>query len=583
MKRILLSAIAISAFVISAQSQIICRVLEPASILGNKPFTWVDNWGGTPDFTVPGTFVQDTLAIGEDGTPGNSTTTIVHPLSQEGCATFINPAQVAGKIAVVYRGTCTFVSKALNAQAAGAVAIIIINRDPEPIPMGGSDPTVTIPVVMIGSGPGQDITSTMLTSTVRAFLGNKVGLLANDLTLDKPTTLISKSQGVLSQLAQNGTEFNFDIGTRVYNWGSQPQTNVTLNVKVTNGSAATVYDETVTGLTVPANDSLDINTGGTNTIPQFSLSTYPVGEYTLTYTVSAAAADEAIEDNVVESKFVINDEVFTYASVDPSNNRPNTTSGTRSSTYTQSYSACNFFQDPNGSRVGARGVYFSTSNNRVLNPTVTGDEILISVIKWDDPLDQLASAGSFAQISYVATGSYTYPGDYQDSIVYAEFDAPVLFNNNDKYLVCAQVLSDSTFMGVDAAVDYTFNQSNYLLPIMVSEVDNSFNQVAFGPETIFSLGMKVFNASEVSVEKIDKLIANAYPNPTDDKLNIRLNAEGNVNIVITDMTGKIVSNSTVALNNGSTQMNIGNFETGMYIVNITTENGTSTKVNIVKK
>ncbi|MGJ8660696.1 MAG: PA domain-containing protein [Bacteroidota bacterium] len=583
MKRILLSVLAISAFAISAQSQIICRVLEPASILGNKPFTWVDNWGGTPDFNVPGTYVQDTLAIGEDGTPGNSTTTIVHPLSQEGCATFTNAAAVAGKIAVVYRGTCSFVAKALNAQAAGAVAIIIINRDPEAIPMGGADPTVTIPVVMIGSGPGQDITNTMSSSDVVAFLGNKVGLLANDLTLNQPTTLISKSQGVLSQLAQNGTEFNFDIGTRIYNWGSLAQTGVTLNVTVTDPSSATVYDETVSGLTIPANDSLDVNTGGTNTIPNFSLSSYPLGEYTLTYTVSADSTDLAIEDNVMESKFVVNDEVFTYASIDAATLKPNSTSGTRSSTYTQSYSACNFIQHPNASRIGARGVYFSTSNNRVLNPTITGDEILLSVIKWDDALDNLASAGSFAQLSYVSTGSYTYAGDFQDSMVYAEFDVPVLFTDNDKYLVCAQVLSDSTFMGVDAAVDYTFNQNNYLLPIMVSEVDNAFNQVAYGAETIFSLGVKVFDAAEVSVEKIDKLIANAYPNPAEDKLNIRVNAEGNVNLVVTDLSGKIVSNTTVALNNGSTQLNTSNFEAGMYIVNITTENGTSTKVNIVKK
>lgn len=583
MRKILLSVLAITAFTISAQSQIICRVTEPASILGNQPFTWVDSWGGTPDFNVPGTYVQDTLVIGEDGTPGSSATTIVHPLSQEGCSTFTNPAAVAGKIAVVYRGTCSFVSKALNAQAAGAVGIIIINRDPDPIAMGGSDPNVTIPVVMIGSGPGQTITNTMLTTTVVAFLGNKIGLLANDLTISEPTTMISKSSGVLAQLAQNGTEFNFNIGTRIYNFGSQAQTGVTLNVKVENPLAAVVYDETVTGLAIPSNDSLDVITGGTNTIPVFSLSSYPTGQYTLTYTVTADATDESNEDNVMTSNFFINDEVFGYSRIDAANSTPISTSGTRSSTYTSSYSACTFFQHPNASRVGARGVYFSTSNNRVLNPSIAGDEILISVIRWDDPLDNLASAGSFAQTSYVSTGSYTYSGDFQDSVVYAEFDSPVLFTDNDKYLVCAQVLSDSTFMGVDAGVDYTFNQNNYLLPIMVSEVDNSYNQLAFGAETIFSVGFKAFNADEVSVEKIDKLIAQVYPNPTEDKLNVRVNAEGVVSLVITDLTGKVVSNTNPTLVNGYTQLTTNNFESGMYIVTITTSNGTSSKVNIVKK
>jgi hypothetical protein len=42
----------------------------------------------------------------------------------------------SGNFAVVMRGNCTFVEKALNAQAAGAVALIVINTDGEPI----SDP-----------------------------------------------------------------------------------------------------------------------------------------------------------------------------------------------------------------------------------------------------------------------------------------------------------------------------------------------------------------------------------------------------------------------------------------------------------
>jgi len=585
MKKILLSVVALAAFTFSAQSQIICRMLAPAAIVGNQDFTWADNWGATPDFNIPGTFVQDTLAIAEDGTPGSSATTIVHPLSQEGCSTFTNPAQIAGKIAVVYRGTCTFVLKAQNAQAAGAVGIIIINRDPDPIPMGGSDPSVTIPVVMVGSGPGVTITSTMGTATVIGFLGNKIGLLANDLTIQQPTTMISKSYGVLSQLAQNATDFNFKIGTRIYNFGSQAQTGVTLNVKILNPSAAVVYDETVTGLTIPSNDSADVYTGagGTNEIPEFSLSSYPAGEYTLTYTVSANNADESDEDNVLVSNFLVNNSMFGYSRLDAASRLPISTSGTRSSTYTGSYSACNFIQHPNASLIGVQGVYFSTSTNRTLNPSIADNEILISVVKWDDALDSLQSAGSFSSLTYVSTGSYTYTGDYQDSMVYAEFDLPVFLTDNEKYIVCAQVLADSTFMGVDAGVDYTFNQNEYLLPVIVSEVDNVFNQLAYGAETIFSLGVLVFDAATQSVEKTDKLIANVYPNPTEDKLNIRLNAEGTVNVVVTDLAGKVVSNTNPTLISGSTQLNTNNFESGMYIVNITTSNGTSTKVNVVKK
>ena len=42
---------------------------------------------------------------------------------------------VAGKVALVMRGQCTFLEKALNVQAAGAVALIVSNYNPSPISM----------------------------------------------------------------------------------------------------------------------------------------------------------------------------------------------------------------------------------------------------------------------------------------------------------------------------------------------------------------------------------------------------------------------------------------------------------------
>jgi hypothetical protein len=71
---------------------------------------------------------------------GSGTTT-------DGCEALINGAQISGNIALIDRGTCAFVTKAQNAQAAGAIAVIIANNvaDPDPITLGGTDPTITIP------------------------------------------------------------------------------------------------------------------------------------------------------------------------------------------------------------------------------------------------------------------------------------------------------------------------------------------------------------------------------------------------------------------------------------------------------
>lgn len=64
----------------------------------------------------------------------------------------------AGAIALVDRGTCSFVQKVGNAQAAGAVAVIVANNAPgAPITMGGSDPTIVIPAVMVSQADGATI------------------------------------------------------------------------------------------------------------------------------------------------------------------------------------------------------------------------------------------------------------------------------------------------------------------------------------------------------------------------------------------------------------------------------------------
>jgi extracellular elastinolytic metalloproteinase len=58
------------------------------------------------------------------------------------CQSIVNAAQVAGKIALIQRGDCTFKQKVRNAELAGAVAVIICNTD-ETLPTMGN--TVIVP------------------------------------------------------------------------------------------------------------------------------------------------------------------------------------------------------------------------------------------------------------------------------------------------------------------------------------------------------------------------------------------------------------------------------------------------------
>lgn len=61
----------------------------------------------------------------------------------------------AGAIALIDRGDCSFIQKVSGAQAAGAVAAIVVNNVAgDPIAMGGSDPSITIPSVMVSQADG---------------------------------------------------------------------------------------------------------------------------------------------------------------------------------------------------------------------------------------------------------------------------------------------------------------------------------------------------------------------------------------------------------------------------------------------
>ena len=76
------------------------------------------------------------------------------PLTTDACTAITNAAAVAGKIAMVDRGTCGFTVKVKNAQDAGAIAVVVLNSASTWGAMGGADPTITIPSVIVQQADG---------------------------------------------------------------------------------------------------------------------------------------------------------------------------------------------------------------------------------------------------------------------------------------------------------------------------------------------------------------------------------------------------------------------------------------------
>lgn len=591
MKKLLLSIIVIASSYASI-GQVILSVESPASIGGNYEFSWADPQGGdwaTPDFTLPGTFVQACLELVEDGTAG--TNPQGNPVSQEGCnGPLTNSAgtgnDLTGKIAVCYRNTCEFGLKALNAENAGAIGVIIINRDPEVIQMGGGTEglNVTIPVAMVSSTDGATLVTEMANGCVEVFLGNKTGLYAADAGITNSTTLIPTSSAVPVQLASNATEFNFDLGTRIYNYGSNDQNNISLNATI-DGPTGNVYNETVSGMSIVSGDSVDVFPGGAFSLPQFGLASYAEGRYTLTYTVDLGIADEYAADNSRSVDFTIQDSIYALATTSLTTNRPESNNGFRPSTNTSTYSQCITFDNVNGSRVTVEGLYFSATtaaDATTGNPIdLSGEEIALYVYRWEDVFTDLNDANlAFNSLSPVGVGYYYYPSDLQGETVYGELDSPVALEDAQRFLFCAQTVNLDLYLGFDTDRNYLWNEAYYLQPLGPIENDGGYFASGFGMEYVPAIGAKM---GTVGVSELATVEGIAFPNPATDVVTINVEATGNAVLTVTDIAGRTAMTTNVGLANGTAEVNIEALESGVYVFNVAFEDGRTSQFNVVKK
>jgi extracellular elastinolytic metalloproteinase len=147
-----------------AKTQIV-SVTAPSNLVGG--FITGSASFGPPITEVP--IVGDVVLV-NDGTA----------LSTLGCGPLVN-TNLTGKIALIDRGSCTFVDKVLNAQKKGAIACVVCNIESGAITLGGTNATVTIPSFMISKGDCERI---------RAAAGNGLRMsLAKPPTATGPTLL----------------------------------------------------------------------------------------------------------------------------------------------------------------------------------------------------------------------------------------------------------------------------------------------------------------------------------------------------------------------------------------------------------
>jgi minor extracellular serine protease Vpr len=169
----------------------------PAFQVGGKNYTYNRASGSLA--TVPQSGGGELLAT---GTP---------TITNDGCT--IAAGTLTGKIALIRRGTCGFYNKAINAQNAGAIAVVLYNNVAGPLsptvaPNPVGSPPVSIPVAAITAADGVDIFNNLATAHTLTW---------TDQVLESPLA----TAGLISDFSSFGTDAELTLKPDIGGPGGQ--------------------------------------------------------------------------------------------------------------------------------------------------------------------------------------------------------------------------------------------------------------------------------------------------------------------------------------------------------------------------
>ncbi|MFN6117657.1 MAG: PA domain-containing protein [Flavobacteriales bacterium] len=543
----------------SAQAQITTYVLQPASLEGALEFTWADNWGATPDLNDPANTIQGFTAFVNDGTAADSL----------GCNALVNGADIAGKIAVVYRGTCEFGLKALNAQDAGAIGVVIINNQGAPVAMGGgaNGANVTIPVVMISTDAGASLYNELLAGNVEMLIGSVQGVYEFNLHTSSKLASIPQYSAMPGPLA-NAINYTVDMGSWVKNFGSSDQSDVTVNCVITQNGTE-VYNNTSDAGAVLSGDSAFF------ALPSFTQATWS-GYYEATYTVSSSNADDFPSDDTFGFNFYAGD-VFAYGRIDATTLQPRAEQHVRATLDAPSFMACSYFSHPNASGYKVEGIYTSASKSG--GASMDGEVLEARIYEWADVFTGWSDATT-DNIVLLGLGEYFYEEDLGAQVVYIPFTETFQMEDNKKYLFCSFSPSTDVFLGFGESLDYNRIQAQLDEPIYLMNDNGTWG--SFNDATHTTVGAKMVPA-DVSVNDADRIELTPYPNPTANVLRIPLTGmSGAATLSVFDLSGAVVMTNKVGIGGDQTlTVDLQNLANGTYIFRMDFENGKRSDFRVV--
>ena len=381
----------------------------------------------------------------------------------------------------------------------------------------------------------------------------------------------------------------------ISNVGAATQTNVTLNMTIKDDADVTVFDE-----------DLDYNNVTGNTIVEnipFSTTFTPsaIGGYNATYSISADADDFDESDNSLSFDFIVTDSIWAKELGQTRIVVPAASNWTSPEPHTWAYG--NHFYVPELS-----GPAYATSMTFAIDATqtaaaITGQVAQLTLYKWNDANND--GDAQDTEREFLDFGAYAILGtETEDNLITIGFDSgqPFELEANTHYILMLEFNSpnETTDLWLGASEAY-----NYAAMIFVNGVDvlgdarfgsmlaigdlstEAFSSTGFGTDIVPVVRLNVNGTIGTKDPLSDNNLVAVYPNPVQDILNLTYNLEQtaqNLSIRIMDVTGKVVMERQYSqIKSDTIDFNVKELAAGTYNVQLTSENGTTSRRFVVAK
>ncbi len=500
----------------------------------------------------------------------------------------IPAGSLTGKIALLRRGGCpvaangAFTAKALNAEKAGALAVLIANHS------ATAGQTDCYTQFLYGNGAETTIPVFFLSRTAANAINTAINSgLPVEICLHRPNVYMETAyfpvQNIQTPVTQIATD-TFGFSANLTNVRGEELTNVKVKATVSTAAGAELFSTelVIPSLAADVADSLFV-------LPESFAPELPIGNYRIVYTSESDPLNGNVFKDNRRAAFSVSDNLFSKDDNIVYGFRPGTLPATGwgvGNLFTMSAGALDNYKVTT-----VEFAHASNASERPINQIVSD----ISLFRVND--DVVADWNTFNDVAYnsssftwVGTGSYLPPSNatsyqvHQVELVDLNTAEVGVNLENGKVYILSAFYPDSSKVAFHA-FDPDVNVAG---PEGISTVTYSTRWFLGGFEGNPSAVLRMFIDLVVTTDEkpLPDSYMNVFPNPAKDVVNLGLSLEKatDVTVTIADITGRTVYiDDRTGLTNETLTYQIPQLATGTYLARIATKEGTLTKKFVVQK